>query len=94
MRSTRGLRRSRAFNIIVVIIDAGLAVFQLCIGVPTAALFPAIIALGFLLFIRKQSRDIAIREAPHPDYAEIAKMERDIWGQSFRHDGDPRQEWS
>jgi len=40
--------------------------------------------------VRRRRGSGAVANRPHPDYISIAAMEREIYGETFRHDGTPQ----
>jgi hypothetical protein len=59
----------------------GLALFDLTLAVVNA---------GCFLFHTRRAARQKIANRPRPDYALIAEMEREIYGETFTHDGAPR----
>jgi hypothetical protein len=56
----------------------------------TVAFAPLLVTTGLVLMRATMGK--VYGPAPQvPDYAAIARMERDIWGQSFEHQGVPRR---
>lgn len=93
MRSSRSMRSLRVFQIIVAAGNAALFPLNIAGHHASRASMNAGTALAMVLFaalfttprihaIDKQNR-------PRPDYARIARLEREIFGEAFRHDGAP-----
>ena len=57
----------------------------------TLALGAGLMAVFAVLGARSE-RDLREHRRPRPDYALIARMEREVYGEAFHHDGAPEQE--
>ena len=94
--NVRQLRVVRWVQVSGLALSAGDAALMLDRGHFVAALLPAVlIAVWALLLcvqtklIRRQRRIDAIASRPRPDYSAIARMEREVYGREFGHDGAP-----
>lgn len=77
------MRRSRAANIAVLGLEAALFFCNLCFGHVLTSVIPAVCFLLVGLTIVWQTRKIRTIEMPAPDYGQIARMEREIYGKTF-----------
>ena len=84
MNSIRRMRRARALNVGVLAIEAAIFGIEFATGSPFAIL-PLAWIVVFIAVICWQTRVIRRREyecRPRPDYAAIARMEREIYGEA------------
>lgn len=84
MNSTRLMRRARALNVGVLAIEAALFGFELATGSPFMILPLAWIAVFIVIICRqtKKIRRLEYEARPRPDYAAIARMEREVYGEA------------
>jgi hypothetical protein len=88
-RQLRMVRRGQVAGFLLSGGDVGLMLRH---GLYAAAL-PAFLIVVWLVLICVQTRLIQRREwldRPRPDYSAIAAMERDIYGETFAHEGAPK----
>jgi hypothetical protein len=88
---TRRLRASRTAAAVALAGDIAVGVFDAFVA-PVLVFIPVASAVCLALVMRYQT--VVIRRAervnrPRPDYAAIARMEREIYGEAFNHDGAP-----
>lgn len=84
MNSIRGMRRARALNVGVLAIEAAIFGFDLAIG-SLFMILPLAWIVVFIAVICWQTRVIRRREyecRPRPDYAAIARLEREVYGEA------------
>jgi hypothetical protein len=85
----------RIMRAILVPIAACLAVMAVLDAIVAGllAILPAVVLVALVVTLRWETGVIRhLREVarPRPDYPVIAAMEREVYGQTFRHDGAPR----
>jgi hypothetical protein len=82
---------SRRYNLFAVALNAGLFIWNVVAG-DWIALLSAVVLAALavtLVFQTRQIRNLREQLRPRPDYAAIARMERDVWGETFGHAGAP-----
>lgn len=95
MITTRKVRRWRMLNFVAVGINIGALILSLLADSPLMIVqFVLIPILIWSIWIQTISiRRVAAREReaarPRPDYSAIARMEREVWGETFKHEGAP-----
>ena len=96
MSSAKTLRRVRVLQIAAIIINIAVLAFDLVRGSFLLALVPIACIIALTVAVRVQSGTIKRREwldRPRPDYAAIARMEREVYGEAFKRGPTPaRQE--
>ena len=86
----------RVFRVILLAYAAALVAFEMVtrgyVPVYTLAVIGFMLSVvGFQTYVvRRQRRIDAIKNRPRADYASIAAMEREIYGETFEHDGAPK----
>ena len=94
MNAARALRGVRVFQVAALLLNAAILVLDLIAGRLILALVAVILIGGLAVAIRTQTRTIRRREEldrPRPDYSLIAAMEREVFGETFKHDGAPEK---
>jgi len=89
---TKFTRAARIAMIPFVLLNVGI-VAAVAATAGTVAFLNVIAAVFLVLVMCFQTviiRRIEYQNRPHPDYISIAAMEREIYGESFRHDGTPQ----
>lgn len=91
------IRATRVFLAAVFLWNAFWAVHSITAGhvigaTISLALLPAV-ALTLVWQVRYIHRADARRLRPRPDYSLIASMERELYGETFEHEGAPEQGW-
>ena len=73
----------------ILVLDAAdwIAFSRVVIWEPAVLVFTASV-LGFLAFVINRDRQLG---RPRPDYSAIAAMEREVYGETFEHDGAPQR---
>lgn len=94
--NSAGIKTMRVFRVILLVYAAALVTLEMLAHgyVPVFTL----VVIAFMLsvvglhtyVIRRQRRIDAIKNRPRPDYASIAAMEREIYGETFGHEGAPK----
>lgn len=91
MTDLRFLRAWRIYVVAALVFNAGMLVVDAVTGNPIVVL--PIICVTFLAGALVLMTRVIGRRAeqlrPRPDYAAIARMERDVYGETFEHDGAP-----
>lgn len=91
MSDLRFLRAWRIYVVAALVFNAGMLVVDAVTGNPIVVL--PIICVTFLVGALVLMTRVIGRRAeqlrPRPDYAAIARMERDVYGETFQHDGSP-----
>jgi hypothetical protein len=91
MRTIRGMKAARAFNVFAVLVNLYALVLNAALG-NWIAVVPAVVLLSLVVTITWQTRRIHRRAdelRPRPDYSLIASMEQSVWGEAFEHEGAP-----
>lgn len=91
MSDLRFLRAWRIYVVAALVFNAGMLVVDAVTGNPIVVL-PIICVtflVGALVLMTRVIRRRAEQLRPRPDYAAIARMERDVYGETFGHDGAP-----
>jgi len=89
----RPMRRVRRFTGIALLYDLGWGTWVLTRGdLYGLSCFAGVVGLILTMawqtrLIRRMDRQRLIQLRPRPDYSAIAAMERDIYGEAFRHEG-------
>jgi hypothetical protein len=94
MSSVKTLRRTRKFQVGAIGLNVCTLTFNLLLGHYIVALIPVACIAVLSVAVRVQTGTIRRREyadRPRPDYASIAAMERDLYGETFEHEGAPRK---
>jgi hypothetical protein len=89
MSRAKALRRARYGQVAALTANVGTLAFNLVVS-PWVALVPLACIIALALAIWMTTRTIRRREyldRPRPDYAAIAAMEREVYGETFRHEG-------
>ena len=90
------LRGCRAVVAVCLVLNAVLGVASALRGYDGAFFNAGAVALLVLVMclqtfvIRRQRRTDAIASRPRPDYSAIAAMEREVYGETFEHEGAPK----
>ena len=90
MSGTKILRVVRWPQIAALIYNLGSFVFNTLIGNMVGMILGAVCVAVLAVAVCVQTRTIRRREyldRPRPDYAAIARMEREIYGETFKHEG-------
>lgn len=93
MSRAKGLRRVRGFQAGAILFEAGDFLFEMFRGHVGFAFIPVVCAAAIavaMLWLTGKIRQREYLDRPRPDYASIARMERDIYGRTFEHDGASR----
>ena len=94
MSSAKTLRWMRVGQIGALALNAGVLAFGITRSAGLIILPLIACILGLLLAIRLQTKTIQRREyldRPRPDYTRIASLEREVYGETFKHEGAPNQ---
>ena len=92
MSSAKTLRRVRVLQIAAIIINIAVLALDLVRGSFLTARLPIAFIIALTVAVRVHSGTIKRREwldRPRPDYAAIARMEREVYGEAFKHEGAP-----
>ena len=92
MTGTKAMRYARAFNVAAIVMNVAIFALDLLSGRHALAFMPFVCIAALSVCVRMQTKSIRRREEldrPRPDYASIARMEREVWGRAFEHDGAP-----
>jgi hypothetical protein len=76
----------------IILFEAGDFLFEMLRGRAAYALIPAVCAVLIALAMCWLTKRIHQREyldRDRPDYAAIARMEREVWDEAFEHEGAP-----
>lgn len=86
-------RRLRRIEIAILVLGAVFAALDALAGSPLLILAAVIVALMvFSLRLNVRTvRSIKRADRPCPDYSAIAAMEREVYGETFKHDGAPQR---
>ena len=82
----------RIFLVLAIVLGVGLFLWNLLAGNVAVAVVDAACVAGLTVMASIQTSLIHARAAQlrlRPDYAAIARMERDVWGEVFEHAGAP-----
>lgn len=93
-RNVRFLRAVRWVQVAGFLVVTADLVRYLLEGHATSGVFAAVMVVYWSLLFCVQTKLVHLREAinrPRPDYASIAAMERDVYGETFEHEGAPRK---
>jgi len=92
MSGTRPLRAVRIFQIVALLYNAGSFAYHAAIGSVFGMIAGAVCVVALAVAIGWTTGKIRQREylnRPRPDYAAIAAMERELYGEAFEHEGAP-----
>lgn len=92
MSGSKPLRRVRAFQVAALVYNLGSFIYHAVIGGVAGMILGAACIAALAVGIRWITGKIGYLDAldrPRPDYSAIAAMERDIYGETFGHDGAP-----
>lgn len=90
MSRAKKLRRARYGQAAAQTLNAGNLAFEALRGNWFLAAISAVCVVALAVAIWVQTKAIRRREyldRPRPDYALIARMEREVYGEAFRHEG-------
>ena len=94
MTRPEAMRIVRGFTVAALIFDGAVTLFELAgAAFPVTAILAGAIAV-IVTVLRWQTRYLHRKPAPirpAPDYAAIARMEREVYGETFGHEGAPRR---
>ena len=94
MSRTKGLRRVRVAQGAVIFFETGGGVFEAlrgsAVGVGILAVCTVAVVLA-MVWLTGKIRQREYLDRPRPDYSAIAAMEREVYGETFKHDGAPRR---
>lgn len=92
-RNVRFLRAVRWVQVTGFLVVTADLVRYLLEGRATSGVFAAVMVVYWSLLFCVQTKLVHLREAinrPRPDYASIATMERELYGETFEHEGAPQ----